>query len=148
MGFLVVTAGERCCALPVAHVEEILRPLPIEAVHGAAEFVRGTSIVRGAPIPAVDLAVLLGDAPIARPTRLVSLRLGAARRVGVLVSSVLGLRRADEIQAATLPPLFGDASPVLDRLGRLDAALCTILHAARLIPDEAWKQWEAGESRA
>ena len=56
---LVVTAGAHACAFPLHHVVEIMRPLPIKSVAGTPGFVRGVSVVRGAPTPVVDLKALL-----------------------------------------------------------------------------------------
>ncbi len=69
------------CALPVVHVEETMRPLPIGPLAGAPDFVAGLSIIRGRPTPVVDTGALLGARDAATPRRLVVLRLGE-RRVG------------------------------------------------------------------
>jgi chemotaxis signal transduction protein len=39
--------GGRFSGLPLEHVVEVMRPLPLEQVAEAREFVRGMSIVRG-----------------------------------------------------------------------------------------------------
>ena len=51
---LVVMVGARACAIPLDHVAETMRPLPIEPVAGTPGFVRGVSVIRGAPTPVVD----------------------------------------------------------------------------------------------
>ncbi|HZE91839.1 MAG TPA: chemotaxis protein CheW, partial [Rhizobacter sp.] len=50
----------RLCALPLSHVVETMRPLPTETIAGAPDFVCGLAVIRGAPVPVVDLARLLG----------------------------------------------------------------------------------------
>ena len=60
---LVVTVGARACAIPLQHVAETMRPLPIEPVAGTPGFVRGVSVIRGAPTPVVDLRALLENVP-------------------------------------------------------------------------------------
>ena len=52
---LIVMAGARACAIPLDYVAETMRPLPIEPVAGTPGFVRGVSVIRGAPTPVVDL---------------------------------------------------------------------------------------------
>ena len=56
---LVVMAGARACAIPLHHVGETMRPLRIEPVGRTPGFVRGVSMIRGAPTPVVDLKALL-----------------------------------------------------------------------------------------
>ena len=56
---LVVMVGARACALPLHHVAETMRPLPIEAVVGTPSFVCGVSVIYGVPTPVVDLKPLL-----------------------------------------------------------------------------------------
>jgi chemotaxis signal transduction protein len=50
---LVVMVGTRACAIPLHHVAETLRPLPIQSVAGMPNFVRGVSVIRGTPTPVV-----------------------------------------------------------------------------------------------
>src|SRR5205809_310773 len=57
---LIVAVRSGACALPLMHVIETMRPLPIEPMACALSFVRGISIIRGAPTPVVDLGALLG----------------------------------------------------------------------------------------
>ena len=59
---LLVRCGESLCALPLAGVLEIMRPLPCEPVQNAPEFVLGMSLIRGAFVPVVDLAALVTGA--------------------------------------------------------------------------------------
>ena len=72
---LVVRVCTRLCAVPLAHVVETMRPLPVERIAGMPSFVRGVSIIRGVPTPVVDLGVVLGT-PGEAAERFVTLRLG------------------------------------------------------------------------
>jgi hypothetical protein len=45
--WLLCRAGNLLCALPIEHVIEIMRPLPVEQIAGAPHYVRGLSIIRG-----------------------------------------------------------------------------------------------------
>src|ERR1700694_2494052 len=72
---LILRAASRYCALGLTHVIEILRPLPLEELPGAPEPVSGVSIIRGIPVPVVDLACFLKSTG-GNPTRLVLVRSG------------------------------------------------------------------------
>src|SRR5271155_6034274 len=68
---LVVFAGAYSCALPIGHVVETMRPLPTEPVAGAKAFVRGLALIRGAAVPVIDLAHVIGVSEARAPTRFV-----------------------------------------------------------------------------
>lgn len=130
---LFTRVGALGCAIPIEHVIETMRPLPIEPLGDATEPVRGVAIVRGAPVPVVDLAALLGQP--GRPSRLVIVRAGE-RRVGLLVDAVEAVRELDGAQLAALPPLLRDARhDRVARIGALDAELMVVLDVARLVPE-------------
>jgi purine-binding chemotaxis protein CheW len=130
---LLVRAGPRACALALGQVEEVMRPLPVARLGGAPAFVRGASVIRGAPVPVVDLATLLGiDAPA--PGRFVTLRLGP-RRAALAVTEVMGVRDAAVLGATTLPPLFAEEGSALAALARLDRELLVVLRGTRLLPE-------------
>lgn len=137
---LLIRVGARLYALPVQYVAEIMRPLACQSVASAPAYVRGASIVRGTSIPIVDLGELLGDSAKSTRARLVSLRVDAERRVGLLVDEVLGLRDRRSIRAQALPPLLQNAgAQTIEELGRLDGQLLTVLQAGNLIPAEVWE---------
>lgn len=132
---LLCRVHERLCALPLRYVLETLRPLPIDAVAGAPDYVLGLSLIRGEPLPVLDLARLLGHAD-ARPARFVLLAVDG-RRIAVAVSQVLGLRRLDAASLHALPALLSGApSQWLAALAELDAELLLVLDGARLLPAE------------
>lgn len=137
---LVVTLGSRrACAIPLSHVVEILRPLPIEPIVGAARFLRGVSLIRGTPTPVVDLASLLGGEATLSCGRFVTLKLGP-RRVALGVESVVGVRELDTTTMAELPPLLRDgAGDLLEAIDARDSELLFVLRATRLIPDDLWQ---------
>lgn len=139
---LIVTVGGRACAIALHHVAETMRPLPIEAVSGTPAFVRGVSVIRGSPIPVVDMRALLGSSEHgpnrADYGRFVTLKLGE-RRVAVGVDAVVGLSDLDPARLSALPPLLQDvAADVIDAIGTRDAQLLVVLRAARIVPDEVW----------
>src|ERR1700733_14675484 len=96
---LLFRVRARLCALPLAHVVETMRPLPVEAMAGAPRCVRGLAIIRGAPIPVVDVAELLGEGSVQTDTgtrsqpaaRFVAVKV-ADRGIALAVDGVLGVR--------------------------------------------------------
>ncbi len=136
---LVVTVGSRACFLPLSHVLETMRPLPVEPLPGMPSFVTGLAVVRGAPVPVVDLARATGSVDHDSSTRFVLLDVDG-RRVALSVARVVGIRALDPDQISKMPPLLsGPDTEVLGAVGTLDAGLLLVLRATRLIPPEAWE---------
>lgn len=140
---LLVRAGPRLCGLPVAAVVETMRPLPVAAAAGAPPWVSGVAVVRGEPVPVVDLAALLGGAPEGAPGRFVSVSAGGRPAV-LAVAAVIGVRELDPAGARTLPLVRDACAGALESLRALDGDLLVVLGAARLVPDAAG----AGGARA
>jgi purine-binding chemotaxis protein CheW len=136
---LLCTVGARYCGLALEHVSETMRPLAIEPLASAPSFVSGVSIVRGEPIPVLDLRRLLGSiSEPESPRRLVAVRVDS-RRAGLLVDGVEGVRRVPSDTLRALPRLLGDASAELvTEIGRLDEKLFLVLESGRLVPDSVW----------
>jgi purine-binding chemotaxis protein CheW len=138
---LLVKAAGHLVAVPVIHVIEVMRLLPIEALAGAPSFVRGMAVIRGQPVPVADLgALLLGTAPDpgvdSRHARFVALRLGT-RVVALLVEAVLSFRSVAGQELHALPPLWAKAaSPAVASLATLDRELMFVLEATRLAPED------------
>lgn len=136
---LLCRVRSRLCALPLAHVLETMRPLPIEQLGGMPAFVGGVSQVRGEVVPVVDPGLLLGLAEAPRPGRFVRVRAGA-RRVALSVEEVLGVRELDVATVRALPPLLGDANAeIVQALATLDDELLLVLNASRSVPDSVWQ---------
>lgn len=139
---LLCRVGVRLCALPLEHVVETMRPLPIEALPGAPPFVRGVSMIRGIPVPVVDAGALLDSGDPPKPTRFVSLKAGH-RHVILAVEEVLGVRALPTAALRDLPPLLSAAGAgVVSAIGVLDSALLLVLQAARLVPEWVWESLE------
>jgi purine-binding chemotaxis protein CheW len=144
---LLVRAGSRLCALPLACVVETLRPLPTSPLAGTPPSVSGVAVVRGAPTPVVDLDALLGAAGGAPASRFVVVRVGE-RRAALAVTEVVGLHALPEGgEVAGAPLLDGAADGAVAALRSRDDALLVVLAAARLVPDAAWRAL-AGERAA
>lgn len=140
--WLLCRAGPPLCALPLGHVIEVMRTLPIEPIAGAPLYLRGLSIIRGTPTPIVDTAFLCcgQTAPF---HRLVTVRAGT-RMAALAVDTVVGVR---EIETADpLPPLLREAmSGVVSMIGRLDTELLLFLRTARIVPKELLERFDSYE---
>ena len=139
---LLTRARDRLCALPLEHLVETMRPLPVTPLPGAPSFVRGLSLIRGAPVPVVDLGALLGAREPSESTRFVTVRVGG-RRVALAVERVVGIQRLPAVLTA-LPPLLAEAAAEsVSAIGAADGELLLLLQALRLVPDSVWRQGEA-----
>jgi purine-binding chemotaxis protein CheW len=131
---LLCRVDTRLCALPLENIIETTRPLPIEPVAGAPDFLLGLAVVRGAAVPIVDAERLLGGGQVSA-SRFVMLRVGE-RRVGLAVESVLGVRQVVADSLEELPPLLrGADAAAVSAIGTLDAELLMVLQAARIVPE-------------
>ena len=130
------------CALPLEHVEEAMRPMAVEAIAGVPSFILGLAVVRGAPIPVVDAAILL-TGQSSHPTRFVIVKTGN-RRVALAVDAVIGVVAIPPGSLDVLPAVFQGASlDVISAIGTLDADLLLVLQSTLLVPEEFWAVLEA-----
>jgi purine-binding chemotaxis protein CheW len=132
--WLLCSAGHLRCALPIEHVIEIMRPLPVEQIAGAPHYVRGLSIIRGVPVPVVDLGLIVSDRATTT-ARVVTVR--AARVVAIAVNSVLGITTIASKALGELPPLMRDAAP------KAIASISGLDHAARIVPEAVLSRLDA-----
>jgi purine-binding chemotaxis protein CheW len=136
---LLCRVAGRLCAIPLAHVVETMRPLPVTGFADLPSFVLGVAVIRGEPTPVVALGHLLGAAGGGDPTRFVTIRAGA-RTVALGVDEVAGIRDLTAVPTTDLPPLLREASAeVLARLGALDSELLVVLRSATWIPESLWE---------
>jgi len=135
---LLVRVATHTCALNLAHVVEIMRPLPIEPVAGAPEMVRGLSAIRGNPVPVVALGALF-NAGSGGSSRFVVVRTGK-KQVALAVDAVLGICELAPSACQAMPPLLRDAAMgAMDAIAALDSELYFVLNTARIVPDERWQ---------
>lgn len=135
---LILRTGRLRCAIPLTHIGETMRALPLERLGGAPPFVAGVAVIRGLPAPVVDLGALLGIDGGAPPRRWVTLRVDG-RILALAVEAVEGVRAPDAAALRDLPPLLTQAFPAaVERLGVLDRGLVAVIGAVRLVPDEVW----------
>lgn len=152
---LIVKSGARICALPLKHVIETMRPLPVETIEGMPSFIRGISIIRGIPTPVVDLDSVLGT-PAAEATRFVTVCVSNSpiennavkdRQVALSVADVIGVRNLTDAEIPDLPPLLGTAaSGLVERIGTLDLGFLMLLGASWELPQEIWRALPAKEA--
>lgn len=141
--FLICRSDQRLCALPLEHVAETMRALALEALPGMPHFLLGVSIIRGAAVPVVNVAKLLGGAADTPPARYVTLKLGE-RRVALAVDDVIGVRALQPDSLAEVPPLLRELdSTAVSAITTLDAELLLVLQGARLIPGQVWDAIDA-----
>lgn len=141
---LLVRLGSRLCAIPLASVVECMRPLPTEALKGAPSFLLGISVIRGLPVPVVNLGRVLGTGNETQVNRYVLLKLNE-RRVALAVESVIGVQRMDSA-LQNLPPLLQEAAfEQVTAIGIRDEQLLFVLQMARVIPDEVWQTLESNK---
>lgn len=132
--FLLCRAGARIAALPIEHVIETMRPLPIEPLATRARAVLGAAIVRGRAVPVVSVAAAMA-ADEGSVGRFVTIS-AAGRTVALAVESVLGIDALSGL-AEPLPPLLSEADAVRS-LRVLDDALAMVLDSALLVPEDVW----------
>lgn len=131
---LVVRAGAWTCALPLSEVVETMRELPCLPCNGAPTWVRGASIVRGAPVAVVDLASFLGSTGGSHGGRFVSVRAGSAS-VALRVDDVLGIRPLPMPDDTTRSRLLdGVAAARREELATLDGELLAVLELGTMLP--------------
>lgn len=132
---LLFRAQSRPCALPIEHVVETMRPLPIEPIAGAPAAVKGLALIRGTPVPVVAIAALMADSD--EPfNRFVTVKAGGYH-VALAVDSVQGVHHLAAASLRELPPLMGTPdSNAVSAIGTADAELLLVLNAARIVPDD------------
>lgn len=125
--------------LRLADVIEVMRRLPVSPMPGMPPFVEGVSVIRGAPVPVVDMRALLGEGQGGDPSaRFVTVRVDG-RRVALAVTWVIGVGTVDGDARGRIAPLLRDARPdLVAALDVLDGQLLTVLEAGGLVPDDAW----------
>jgi purine-binding chemotaxis protein CheW len=145
--FLLFSCASCVGALALVNVREVMRPLPIETLKQAPEFVLGMTTIRGSPAPVIDAGRLIrpSAATPSPATRFVSLKLGA-HCAALAVDAVLDVRILSPDRLMQIPLLLREAgAAVLTLIGALDNELLLVLNAARLVPDSLWSSMQLAE---
>ena len=108
-----------------------MRPLPVEPVADGPTFVMGVALIRGQPVPVVDVAKLLGS-DTGEVRRFVAVHAGV-HCVALGVAEVLGTRRLQSNELAQVPPLLSEVPQVRTALANLDGRLLEMLEASAII---------------
>lgn len=135
---LIVRTRQRWWAMPLEHVVETMRPLPVEPVADMPGYVRGLSLIRGEPTVVIDLARLFDSGGAGPSNRFVVVRAGG-RPAALAVEAVSGVHRVEAASLAEVPPLLrGASTQAVAAIGSLDRELLVVLETARIIPEELW----------
>jgi purine-binding chemotaxis protein CheW len=115
-------------AVPIAHVAEILKPLPITPVPRAPSVVIGVMTVRGRLVTVIDLRrrLKLRESPPDARSRILITDTGE-ERIGLLVDEVMQVHRLAESEIEPRDVLGGDPQPYLAGIGRPDGAVLMLL---------------------
>jgi purine-binding chemotaxis protein CheW len=141
---LVFRAGSLLCALRLDEVVETMRPLAVQPLVGTPPFVPGISIMRGVPVPVVDVTRLLGGGRAAA-TRFVAVRTERGP-IALATGPVLGIRPTVTANADHHTGLLGAApARLVAAIGTVDAEPLIQLRSMRLVPDEVWAAVPAPE---
>jgi purine-binding chemotaxis protein CheW len=133
--WLLCRAGPHLCALPLADTLEVMRMQPAEPLADAPAVLRGVAVIRGAPVPLLDLGRLLGQARTT-PSRIVTVRTGA-RTLGLAVAEVQGVRRDDELGPRSPLPLLSEAAAdSVAAIGTLDGEALLFLERLRVLAEK------------
>lgn len=135
---LVFQAGPLYCALPLDEVVETMRPLPTRPLAGTPPYVRGLTILRGAPAPVIDVTRLLTGIE-GEIVRYVAVRAGRGP-IACATGPVLGVRRIDVAPPEGPAALFtGVSKALIAAVGTIGADPLLLLRSIRAVPDEVWE---------
>ena len=140
---LVFRADTHLAAIGLEHVTEVLRPLPVEELAGVPPYVRGICVLRGRPVPVVDIGLLLGGERTAsedRAARFVGVRTGPQTAV-LAVDTVVGIRDVPMERLHDLSSVTGSAA--CTAVGAIGREPLLLLETGRVIPDSVWDALEA-----
>jgi purine-binding chemotaxis protein CheW len=134
---LVFRSGQHLAAIGLEHVTEVLRPLPVEPLAGVPPYIQGLSVLRGQPVPVIDIGLLLGgDRATGRAVeRFVGVRTGA--QVSALaVDTVVGIHDVPMDLLHDLSSVTG--SVACAAVGTVGSEPLLLLQAGRVIPESVW----------
>lgn len=118
--YLLVVAGGRMVALPVAQLEGVAEPGPVTPVPSAEPALRGVGAVRNGTLPIVNLDALLRGGSAGTPPE------------AMVIVSAGGVRLGLEVDAADIV-LHGEPLPAPGD-GSLPWARAVIRHEGALVP--------------
>lgn len=135
---LVFGAGPLFCALPLDEVVETMRPLVTRPLAGTPPYVRGLTILRGAPTPVIDVTRLLTGSE-AEIERYVAVRAGRGP-IACATGPVLGVQKVRVAPPEGPAALFtGVSKALIAAVGTIGTEPLLLLHSVRAVPDEVWE---------
>jgi purine-binding chemotaxis protein CheW len=142
---LAFRAGPHLVAIGLAAVTEVARPLPVRPLAGVPPFVRGICVLRGVPVPIIEVRLLLGGDAVASGAapRFVGVRT-ERHPVALAVDEVLGIRDVPMDLLYDLSSVFGPAGCA--GVGVVGEESLLFLTAARVVPETLWTVLEEAAS--
>lgn len=141
---LVTRIGGLTCAIPIEHVVETMRPLPVEPLGKSDDrallAIEGIAMIRGAAMPVIDARRLLGVTG-EHAARFVVVR-AAERRIALVVDRVIEVKRIEADVLSGLPSLLEGNRDWVAAIGARDAALLVVLDVTRVLPEDGWQAFE------
>jgi purine-binding chemotaxis protein CheW len=135
---LVFRAGPFYCALSLGEVIETMRPLATRPLVGTPPYVRGLTILRGAPAPVIDMTRLLTGVETT-VNRYVAVRAGRGPIV-CATGPVLGVRQVHvEPPEGPAALLSGVSRTLIAAVGTVGTEPLLLLHSIAAVPDEVWE---------
>lgn len=140
VALLICRAANCLVGLPLDCVAETMRPQPVQPLRATAPFLLGAALIRGAIVPIVDAARLIGTEKGAAPGRFVTLKVDG-RLVGFAFDSVVGIRAVPAVLHSNCPPLLANAAgDTIAAIAALDERLLFVLRGLRVIDPSVWEE--------
>lgn len=128
---VVFTAAGEEYAVPISHVQEIIRYTPPRRVASSDSALRGVISLRGKILPVFDLATRIGlHAEGADADASIVILETGEQMAGLIVGDVEEVVTIDDSQLDPSPAIAGDA---IDGIARIDDRLVLLLSPERLI---------------
>ena len=131
VGFRV---GQETFGVPIASVQEILRPLPVTPVPGAPPHVEGVINLRGRIVSVVDLRKRCGAPAESHRRNRIVVAETEGRRIGLMVDSASEVLRIAENTIEPPASVFGEAEPgFVTGMAKLANRLVILVDLAKLL---------------
>ena len=135
---LVFKAGPLYCALPLEEVVETMRPLQTRPLAGTPPYVRGLTILRGAPAPVIDVTLLITGAA-GEIDRYIAVRAGRGP-IACATGVVLGVRQIEVEPPEGPAAIFtGVSKALIAGVGSIGTDPLLLLRGIRTVPDDVWE---------
>lgn len=140
--FLLCRLSTSWCALNLQGLREIMRPQPVDRISGLPDFVDGISIIRGLPLPVLNLPRLLcGSTSTAGSQERFVTAESDGQILALRVDEVAGIFALAEEMWRNLPSLLdGLQSEHVAALGNHDGHVVMLLRRANLLSEADWSR--------